>query len=256
MAIRVYLLFYDLKHAQSLLTHKWWSIISNEQDWYMKNKNKYGSFKWWSIRCLIFIIISWVLLAVGMKYVPDITIPVLALFVNSVYIIMIVCFCKMPSIYDALKIRKEINILATIFFIQAGYHTATIPLDREDYPILSYIGMYQTIIVASLFAIVMILLPNWDKELNYVSDFQQEDSISLSPTTTSSSDNIIAENPQENNNKCKHYKSWQMYVNDCNDDERWNNWMRHLIREWSSENLCFLLEIIQYKQQFMDIIQD
>lgn len=257
MAIRVYLLFYDLKYAQSLLTHEWWNIISNDQDWYMKNKNKYGSFKWWSIRCLIFILISWILLALGMKYVPNVTIPILAICVNSVYIIMIVCFCKMPSIYDALKIRKEINILATIFFIQAGYHTVTIPFDHDQYPIFSFIAMYQTTVVATLFSIVMILMPNWDKELNFVADFQAEDSISLSPTSTTSSDSIITECTQEKNKKRrKQYKSWQMYVNDCNDDERFNNWMRHLIREWSSENLCFLLEVLQYKHQFMDMIQN
>ena len=43
-----------------------------------------------------------------------------------------------------------------------------------------------------------------------------------------------------------------MYVNDGNDDKRWNIYMRHLIQEWSAENLCFVLEVMQFKKQFVD----
>ena len=110
IVIRIYLLFYDLKYLHSLLTHKWWTIISNEQDWYMSNKRKYDSFKYlWKV-AVIFIFIAWIFIIVGFQYIPAITVAVSAVGVNLVFVAMIICFCKMPSIYDAVKIRKEINI--------------------------------------------------------------------------------------------------------------------------------------------------
>ena len=46
--------------------------------------------------------------------------------------------------------------------------------------------------------------------------------------------------------------SWQQYVNQGTDDSEWNSFMRHLIVEFAAENLCCILEMIQFKQQFVD----
>lgn len=244
LATRVWLLFYDLKHAQSLLRHKWWTIISNEQDWYLKNKKKYGSFKYILKYFIVLILTFWIFYLFACKYAPDIVAPITGMFCQIIYVVMIVCFCKMPSIYDALKIRKEINLMSAIFFVQATYMATDaifeFSMKYSFYPIITSISVP---IVAILFGIIMVLMPNWDTTLNNVdSDFKEEDSVTLSSDT----------NETKNREKCKLYKSWQMYVNDCPDDERWNIFIRHLIREFASENLCFLLELMQYKQQFVD----
>lgn len=40
-------------------------------------------------------------------------------------------------------------------------------------------------------------------------------------------------------------------VNATDDDLNWNTFMNHLIKEFSVENLCFLLEVIQFKKQLI-----
>ena len=40
LTLRVWLLFYDLKYAEAILKHSWWENISDETDWFIKNRNK------------------------------------------------------------------------------------------------------------------------------------------------------------------------------------------------------------------------
>ena len=47
------------------------------------------------------------------------------------------------------------------------------------------------------------------------------------------------------------YMFWTVYVNAVSDDKNWNKFMRHLIKEFAVENLCFVLEAIQFKTQLI-----
>eukprot|EP01084_Bolivina_argentea_P224363 379421_1 len=75
--------------------------------------------------------------------------------------------------------------------------------------------------------------------------------MSVVASTTHSSTGTRVRLKTDGNDKHTHVRSWQRYVNDCEDDTKFNTFVRHLTREFATENIYFILEIIQYKRQFM-----
>ena len=65
---RVWFLYYDLNYNVSLISHEWWSTISDDKDWFIKNKNKYGSWSNFMWKLVTFIIISWLIQIFIMRY--------------------------------------------------------------------------------------------------------------------------------------------------------------------------------------------
>ena len=118
---RVWFLYYDLKYNEALISHEWWSTICTQKDWFIKNKNKYGSFKkfmWKPI--LIFIVIWMIQIILTTLYFELLILDFsFALIGNSFWCIMLYCFCKMPKHYDVLLIRKEINWITSFYLFSA-----------------------------------------------------------------------------------------------------------------------------------------
>eukprot|EP01084_Bolivina_argentea_P245643 411203_1 len=52
--LRLWLMFYDINYSNAIKNHQWKSKIdsniTNSNNWYLNNKNKYGNIKWVTIR--------------------------------------------------------------------------------------------------------------------------------------------------------------------------------------------------------------
>ena len=132
LTLRVWLLFYDLKHGEAILRHEWWSTISDEKDWFIRNKNTYGSFRKFLWKPTVAILASLFSVEIGLSFVPEpmasIALFILLGLINTYWILLAFLFCKMPKEYDTLLIRKEINRLVIfihfhclVYFINRSY---------------------------------------------------------------------------------------------------------------------------------------
>eukprot|EP01083_Nonionella_stella_P049503 131887_1 len=256
---RIWFLFYDLKYMQSLLTHQWWEDITDKKDWFFTHKGTFGSFRFMSKYICIFLTMFFIFTALGVYYFSVIYHIAFIVTINSLWVIMFVCFCKMPKMYDALKIRKEINITSFIYLLLAIYHSivSSMRLDHR-FGFVIYISSYLGLVVNMLLVICMIVLPHYyyhDHALKFQQRKQTNQStkqvMSVVASTTHSSTGTRVRLKTDGNDKHTHVRSWQRYVNDCEDDTKFNTFVRHLTREFATENIYFILEIIQYKRQFM-----
>lgn len=235
LTCRVWLLFYDLKHGEAVLEHEWWSTISDQQNWFIRHKNRYGSFKkflWKPVALLLAVmcpLIAWANFAP--KPVSTYSDAVILTFINTFWIALIILFVKMPKQYDSLLIRKEINRLVIYYAVSVVWYSVTIPLFSGTFWhfLNSFITYLFTIVVSAM----VTLWPHFESSLQFKREIKHgkrvKDGHVNAPSAT----------------------GWQVYVNSCPDDKNWNLFMRHLIKEIAVENLCFLLEIMQFKFQFV-----
>lgn len=246
LVIRSWFLYYDLKYSQAVHSHKWWekySIASFKQSWFIVNKNKYGELsKYIYTLILISSILSIVVVIIGIELNnQDIYAATTTLFAVICTIFMIYLFRKMPKYYDVLWIRKEIRYLIIGYTITHVYFivTAAAGLDQK-YIQIQWVHTYVEEIIAIGTLVIPILYPCY---------------ISYRMTRDIETHRKDSDNEVETDNKYA-AKTWQKYVNmKCDeneqDDQNWNRFMRHLIKEFAVENLCFVLEVIQFKQQFI-----
>ena len=61
---RVWFIYYDLKYNEALIIHEWWSNVSDQKDWFIKNKNKYGSWSKFMWKIISLFCILWIILCV------------------------------------------------------------------------------------------------------------------------------------------------------------------------------------------------
>ena len=124
MICKMYLLYYDYEYERILASEKWAifidpSIIKN--NWFLINKNKYGS-PIWLIKWLIVPIIAiWIVIDVTILLINrTLYFIIISIWFLPHLILGIWFWRKYPSFNDNLGIRKEIKytlILASIFII-------------------------------------------------------------------------------------------------------------------------------------------
>jgi len=232
LSCRVWLLFYDLKHGEAVIKHEWWSAISEHQDWFIRNKNKYGSFKRFLWKPVVILLIVMYSITGFMKFAPknisERADSALLAFINTFWILLIFLFCKMPKQYDSLLIRKEINRLVIFYAVSVVWYTVTNQLELFSDPFWHFFNSFYTY----LFTVIVTGM------------------VTLWPSLQVKRQKVTADNRDHSDNNHAS-KSYIMYVNACADDKNWNLFMRHLIKEIAVENLCFLLEVMQFKFQFV-----
>ena len=103
---RIWFLHFDLRYNVSILNYNWWETITNETNWYIRNKKTYGSFKKYMWKYILLFIILWSIISIVCWFVNDMLLMVtFTLIANTFWGFMIWCLCKMPPQYDVLLIR-------------------------------------------------------------------------------------------------------------------------------------------------------
>ena len=147
----------------------------------------------------------------------------------------------MPKQYDVFSIRKEINRLVIFYIFPTAWYAIVrgMEMDSENV-LLAFISGQLIVPITMILTAIMTLYPYYEnKKVKRIKSVMTQ----------------IKENSQSKSNSKKISYSdnslWILYVNRCNDDAHWNRFMHHLIREIAVENLCFILEVIQFKQQLI-----
>eukprot|EP00485_Elphidium_margaritaceum_P018264 CAMPEP_0202727342 /NCGR_PEP_ID=MMETSP1385-20130828/185072_1 /ASSEMBLY_ACC=CAM_ASM_000861 /TAXON_ID=933848 /ORGANISM="Elphidium margaritaceum" /LENGTH=334 /DNA_ID=CAMNT_0049393581 /DNA_START=810 /DNA_END=1814 /DNA_ORIENTATION=+ len=145
----------------------------------------------------------------------------------------------MPQQYDALLIRKEMNRLIILYAFSTVWFTVSAHL-WETLPWLLWFDAFFQYLFNMLVVAMVSLWPHFQRSQPHV-----HGSISvIQPKNEQQGSN------NNNNKKNKAFWDWQSYVNASEDDRNWNRFMRHLQAEMAVENLCFILEVNQFKMQF------
>ena len=245
LTTRVWFLHFDLKYNVAILNYNWWETITNETNWYIRKKKTYGclKFMWRYILCIAILwcmltIICWII----SERLQRISFTIGA---NICWVIMIWCFCKMPPEYDVLLIRKEINRLVIYYFICAvWYGVAAGASLGEKYLWMQWVSAFVSYSLTISMTTMSTLWPRAEQNrglMFFKPDRLRSDIINK---------NLSLDKEQDRNNKS--ILSWEIYINQVDDDGNWNKFMRFLTRDFAIENLCFAIEVIQFKQQFID----
>ena len=154
--LRFWLLYFKLEWALSNINNRWQSILnsrSGHQDWFLRNKKKYGSYTWLITKVLIFTTILVILniLRISLLYTIELEeslswnkkfsnwkIPFDLTMGFIIYtpalLIMIYIICKLPTFDDYLLIREEARFSVYVFVLITTVNIATAVLDEQSEP--------------------------------------------------------------------------------------------------------------------------
>eukprot|EP01083_Nonionella_stella_P044680 120253_1 len=225
LCLKSYLLYFQHQYHLSIQNAPWkQSIDSSWNDWYLRNKNKWGRFsyiiRWLAIPYALSVVIS----ALGdpnlgfrfmfVFHIIAVLVPVLLLIIFSY---------RLRRFYDIYGIRKEIIsqllafvVLGVIYFI-ASYTLKASVIGLELLPIFAFfgiIGLFSFVGVTSvcypLYLVQMRRLPSVEQDtvkgIHVLSAFQDPTMLSLL--------------------------------------------MQHSVSEFNTENLLFIIEIVQIKHAY------
>ena len=137
----------------------------------------------------------------------------------------------MPK-YDNFLIRKELIIEVSIWIVAAVWFTIVILSElQRNYVIVATLSQFVAMLgsMGVMYCTILYPLRKLSRDNN--------DRNSGTPSTPSS----------ETISKTM---AWTEYVTQSKDN--FNKFMQHLTKEWAVENLCFILEIMQFKQKWME----
>ena len=224
-----------------MVSHKWWLNVTDHRDWFIQNKKKYGSLRYMYKRMILFMILWYIEISIAVYLDSSILLLSFPLIMTAYCILMFYCFCQMPQIYDVYKIRKEINILTIMFVVTTIYSVFVRNVHIQSQVVL-YINSYIGMLINAATNTLMILWPYYDKTLHGSQIWSDNNNENDNTTTRTST--------------VKTYTDWKLYINSCEDDTKFNIFMKFLMREFAVENLCFVLEAVQFKQQLIQNFEE
>ena len=127
--LKLWYLYYAFKLQTLLINGKWWTQINEDlnQNWWIKNANKYGKpgKNTWIVLTFVIIISILFLCIIGFKVNPEI--PKFVAYVQSMILAMciIIFYCTIPNINDIYGMKKEIKWCAICFFFGTFYFPIT-----------------------------------------------------------------------------------------------------------------------------------
>ena len=237
---RVWFLYFHLRSSSIITESKWWKLISDQQyeqrNFFLKHRTTpFGSFgKLKKYLCLGYIILAII------EFITNYFLPIDYYgFVNSFWlslmmIFMIVILYKMPN-YDNFLIRKELIIQVSIWIFAAMWFTFVILSQlQRHYVIFATLSQFVAMFGSMAVMFCMVLYPlykfNHDKNAFAVSE------------------NIRTNTEKKGKDGVKRVMAWSEYVGKNKDN--FNGFMEHLSKEWAVENLCFILETMQFKHKW------
>eukprot|EP01083_Nonionella_stella_P117116 348619_1 len=230
LCIKSYLLYFQHKYHLSMQNAPWkQSIDSSWNDWYLRNKNKWGRFsyaiRWLAIPYVLSLIIS----ALGYPVLGWLFMYIFQGIVVFVPVLLLIIFSyRMRGFYDIYGIRKEILsqllsfvILGAVYFIASYTAKAIYPNDHEQREhMTSVFGTFVVVISFSFVAFSSVYYPLYLVQ-------QREGTVQ-----------------QEKTDKRVHL------ISAIRDPTMLSLLMQHSVTEFNTENLLFIIEIVQIKHAY------
>ena len=235
-ACKIYLLHYIHEYERILASEKWAifidpSIIKN--NWYLNNVQRYGSSKWLSKRIALPIILVWIFIMATSTIILVIYDLVMLIFPimfiwGVLHIIFgVFCWSKYPKFNDTLWIRKEIQYtltLGVVLVVLWLIASALSVLVDESYSMLTWIIPAA---VCSVYTWIIIIYPQQANELHHgYTAVRKESSVS---------EKVV---------------EWREMVKTMDGYEQFASFLE---REFSMENILFVTEYVQLKQEIMKV---
>ena len=233
---KIYLLHYIHEYERILASEKWAifidpSIIRN--NWYLNNKQKYGSSKWLTKHIASLIILAWIFIFTVSTIIlvtyrlESLIFPIMFIWGVPHIIFGILCWRKYPKFNDTLWIRKEIQytlILGTVLVVLWLVASALDRFVDESYSMLTWIIPAA---VCSVYSLIVIIYPQQANELHpgYTAARKQ----------SSVTERVI---------------EWREVVKTMNGYEQFASFLE---REFSMENILFVTEYVQLKQEIIRV---
>eukprot|EP01084_Bolivina_argentea_P049554 91125_1 len=228
-SVRVWLLYFNLRWSEEIKLSEWVkqiNISSIENNFFLKYKSTpIGSFKKmkWYILIFYFILIS--IFSAIVCYDVSLFAEMNGVSIFMVFTFQIVILYRTKN--DVFYIRKEMVICTAIWLMIAAYYAITIPLKLHDkYMFVTILTPYIAFIGGILINAASILYP-----LYHLHNMNFTEGIRLSEAGNCS-------------------LLWTEYVSSCRNN--FDNFMNHLVKEYSVENLLFILEVMQFKAKNFD----
>eukprot|EP01084_Bolivina_argentea_P159551 277863_1 len=258
--LRVWILYYDLRWNEIVLNMEWWSHIKEQpmnQHWILKYKNSLGTC---NKRTCKYVILYLVILLVSITLLSHFDLEagnyISTLHVTISLIVTVIILCKV-RVFDAFRIRFELNVHMTVWSFTCIYFVITESFDLPGkYAFFAYARSWVHIFVCMIICHISILYP-----INYFKKHQNlilKDVVKLhinvipklhaqlaDKSSTQSTTNAESDFKTEAQNISK---SWTDYC--CVSATNFNNFMQNLVSEMSVENLAFMLEISQLKAKY------
>eukprot|EP01084_Bolivina_argentea_P046633 85871_1 len=237
-AIRTWLLYYNRKYHTKIVENVWKNEINpNQISWFIRNKHKYGSFKYIFMRIAFIPSILFLFFEISVDIIfghAGIHDQILNIFLPvTIYITCFILYYKISDFYDSFNVRKEIyyecvtlctamciEIFSVIMFfiIDAIHkHTDTHYLERLEWlfaAIITYITLFVLCLISTAYPVYLYTKTNQLKK----------EEVSSTP------------------------KSSMLEVISTRDG--YKKFITHLVNHFATENLLFVTELIQIKHNF------
>eukprot|EP01084_Bolivina_argentea_P239965 403218_1 len=255
-AARLWLVSFDLHYLHSSKNEQWKSIIQHsfaQKDWYLTNRNKYGNQKYIITRVLLYYIFVIVFVLCSWMLNPSIAgfLDGIFYFVPIIVVLYTYYKCrKYNELYDNFLFYYEFRVTAIIWL-----------LCFINYFIIQALGFggftttHDTCIVLNgffAFAAPSILSTLWiPKKIISLNVWNHDDDL-LSMSDT----NVMSIKRQKNANDEQHKTMSTQLYEILKNEERFELLMQWMHREFSEEApLCFI-EMVQFKEQFVEYMTD
>ena len=246
-SIRFWLLFFNLKWSNIIVRCSWWQHF-NEQQYHQETGSNFflkyrktciGTFdlmsKWLIIFYIGFMFIRIIMVILfGWNVINFLS--SLYMMITLVFAIIIACFA--PK-FDTLFIRKELNCQIIIWVIICTFFAMTgITGITRRHKSLQMVNTWISMIASTILTFMTVSYP-----VLILKQMDNTDQLQLELEITSNTSNSLQIEQQ--------YLSWKKFV--CQSRENFDEFMAHLSDEWNVESLCFIVEIIQFKEKHLNI---
>eukprot|EP01083_Nonionella_stella_P034927 95490_1 len=267
LTYRAFMVYYDIKWNKAIQDSKWRMYIDpNETNWFLKNKNTWGSSK----RLLIIAFIHWSIYVLvgsisilqGDPHTPSNQFARMCVAAPGIILITIdtIIYFKMPSFNDIYWIHQETKLLLRfkILFL-TSYYIITVLLSAKPYTI--QYAIVALIGILSYFFLMLITIYYVLKQLQlptnpyFARKFVNAEFMNFNMSSYSL--NSAARKPV---NHPSLHDVHQRLRQVLESKHGFNSFARHLTKEFCLENLLFFVETQQWlhalgrKQKYKDCI--
>lgn len=272
-AARLYLMNYDLQYLHSSKNQRWKVQIDHsiaEKDWYLSNRKKWGNQRFVFKRTLVFYFLALCVTAstwiytrafyIEYVYVADLA---NAIFVCVPIAIINVVFCKLPKANDAMFFHFEYRATAIAVDIGFVIYVFAAAIESMGYMLLGYVlaiaALVFSLSLPSLLSTIVVPMKiSWSSL--WIHTANRIDSRETSITSTSSASQLeLYIQSQQNQHSQQSPKAMSprslMEIKmreTLKDERRFEVFIDWMYREFSSEVMLSVIELVQFKQYLKD----
>eukprot|EP01084_Bolivina_argentea_P319880 554879_1 len=253
--VRAYLIYFDMKWNKAMEDQQWRLYIDpQETNWFLKHKNLWGNNKRLStIACIhwLFWTIFIIIITIYNNDKPNVqTRGILLLATLPPTIIDCTLYFKFPKFKDIWHIHKEIKLLLQVEIIAIIIYYIIAIVLNATFPSYEYIALQMLpILIGFIFTMIIYLwvFKQFHLPSNpiYISKYLQMNylnyELSFSPTLTTT----YSKGNQNMHKDELHSLGLQQILSD---KHGFNEFARHLTKEFCLENLLFIVETQQWLQ--------